>query len=194
MNRQRTKGGSTMKNVLVVSGHPRLDDDSVANKAVVEELGKLDGFTVDRLDALYPDYTFDVAAEREKLVSADVIVLQYPVFWYAMPALLQKWMEDVFVHGFSHGSKGKALVGKKLVVSMTIGAPEEAYGQDAGVHVEDLLIPVKGACALTGMEFAGYEYTCGVSYASRVDDAAREAIAQAGREQAARVATLVQGL
>jgi putative NADPH-quinone reductase len=64
-----------MKNVLVVSGHPRLDDDSVANRAIVEELAKLEGFTVDRLDALYPDFTFDVEAEQAKLVAADVVVL-----------------------------------------------------------------------------------------------------------------------
>ena len=183
-----------MKNILVVSGHPRLDDDSVANAAIVEELATLDGYTLDRLDALYPDFTIDVEAEQEKLVAADIIVLQYPVFWYAMPALMQKWMEDVFLHGFSHGSTGKALVGKKLVVSMTVGAPEEAYGDGAAVHIEDLLLPAKGACALTGMEFAGFEYTCGVSYASRVDDAAREAIAAKGREHAARVAKLVEEL
>lgn len=183
-----------MKNVLVVSGHPRLDGDSVANRAIVEALGATAGWVVDRLDALYPDYRIDVEAEQAKLVAADVIVLQYPVFWYAMPALMQKWMEDVFLHGFSHGSSGKALVGKKLVVSMTVGAPEGAYGEGAAVHVEDLLIPARGTCALTGMEFAGYEHTCGVSYASRVDDAAREAIAAAGRAQAERVIELVEGL
>lgn len=183
-----------MRNVLVVSGHPRLDGDSVANKAIVGELEKLDGYEVDRLDALYPGFDIDVEAEQAKLVAADVVVLQYPVFWYGMPALMQKWMEDVFSHGFSHGSSAKALVGKKLVVSMTVGAPEEAYGEDAAVQIEDLLKPAKGACALTGMEFAGFEYTCGVSYASRVDDAAREAIAGKGREQAARVAKLVDEL
>ena len=64
-----------MKNVLVVFGHPRLDDDSVANKAIVEELSKLEGYTIDRLDALYPDFTFDVEAEQAKLVAADVVVL-----------------------------------------------------------------------------------------------------------------------
>ncbi len=183
-----------MKNVLVVSGHPRLDDDSVVNKAIVEELAKIEGYAVDRLDALYPDFRFDVAAEQAKLMEADVIVLQYPVFWYGMPALLQKWMEDVFEHGFSHGSSGKALVGKELVVSMTIGAPREAYGEGAAVHVEDLLLPVKGACALTGMEFAGFECTYGVSYLSRVTDGARQDMEKAGREQAVRVTELVEKL
>ena len=69
-----------------------------------------------------------------------------------------------------------------------------AYGEGAAVRIDDLLKPAKGACALTGMEFAGFEYTCGVSYASRVDDAAREAIAEAGRAQAARVAKLIEEL
>jgi len=183
-----------MKNVLVVSGHPRLDDDSVANAAIVSELEGREGYAVDRLDALYPTFEFDVAAEQAKLVAADVIVLQYPVFWYAMPALMQKWMEDVFLHGFSHGSSGKALVGKKLVVSLTTGAPEAAYGEGAAVRIEDLLLPAKGTCALTGMGFAGYVHTCGVSYASRTSDEAREAIAAAGRDHAARLVELVERL
>lgn len=53
----------------------RLDDDLVANKAIVEELSKLEGYTIDRLDALYPDFAFDVEAEQAKLVAADVVVL-----------------------------------------------------------------------------------------------------------------------
>lgn len=60
------------KKVLVVSGHPQLDDDSVANKAIVEELSKLEGVVIDRLDSPYPDYRIDVAAEQAKLV-ADLI-------------------------------------------------------------------------------------------------------------------------
>ena len=106
-----------MTNVLIVSGHPRLGDDSLANKTIVEELTSLiPGAVVDQLDDLYPDYRIDVAAEQAKLAAADVIVLQYPLWWYGWPSLLQKWVEDVFVRGFSHGSTGTALAGKKLVV------------------------------------------------------------------------------
>lgn len=137
---------------------------------------------------------FANGTSEAKLAAADVVVLQCPVFWYGMSALMQKRMEDVLAHGFSHGSKGKALVGKRLVVSMTIGAPEEAYGEGAAVRIADLLKPAKGACALTGMEFAGCECTCGVSCASRADDAAREAIAEKGRQQAIRIAKLIEEL
>ena len=138
-----------MSNVLIVSGHPRTGDDSVANKTILEELAVLlPGAEIDHLDDLYPEYTFDVEAEQEKLRAADVIVLQYPLWWYGWPALLQKWMEDVFVRGFSHGSSGTALHGKKLVVSVTTGASQAYYAPDS-VDFNDLLTPAKATCALT---------------------------------------------
>ena len=67
------------------------------------------------------------------MVWADVIVLQFPVFWYSMPSLLARWMEQTFEHGFSHGAKGKALVGKKLLLSFTVGAPEDMYREVVSV-------------------------------------------------------------
>ena len=154
-----------MANILIVSAHPRLEEDSVANKTIVEELSKLlPSAEVDRLDELYPDYVIDVSAEQAKLRNADVIVLQYPLWWYGWPALAQKWVEDVFVRGFSHGSTGNALRGKKLVVS------------------------------LTGMEYVGALCLYGVSYANRSDEALLADMVSRSREHAARVAELVTSL
>ena len=183
-----------MTNVLIVSGHPRLDDDSLANKTIVEELASLiPGAVVDQLDELYPDYRIDVATEQAKLAAADVIVLQYPLWWYGWPALLQKWMEDVFVRGFSHGSSGRALRGKKLVVSVTTGASQAYYAPDS-VDFNDLLTPAKTTCALTGMEFAGSLPLYGVSYANRTDEAARADMVQRSRLHAKRLAEFVSAL
>lgn len=186
----------TDKNVLIVSGHPDIDGDSVANKAILDELAVLlPGAVIDRLDALYPDYRIDVEAEQAKLVAADVVVLQYPVWWYHFPSLMQKWMEDTFVHGFSHGSTGDKLAGKRLVASLTTGAPESAYSPEAmDFTIEDFLAPVKATCGLTKMVFAGYVYTGGVSYLSRADEAARAAIVGKAKAHAARVAELVGSL
>ena len=97
-----------MKKVLIISGHPDLANDSFANKIIMEDLAKLlPDAILDDLGALYPDYKIDVAAEQKKLVAADIIVLQFPIFWYSCPALLAKWLEDVFVRGFSHGSRAR---------------------------------------------------------------------------------------
>lgn len=183
-----------MSNVLIVSGHPRTSDDSVANKTILEELSVLlPGAVIDHLDELYPEYVFDVEAEQEKLRDADVIVLQYPLWWYGWPALLQKWVEDVFVRGFSHGSSGTALRGKKLVVSVTTGAVESYYEAQPG-GIERFLAAAEATCALTGMEYAGVLPLYGVSYANRTDAAARADMVERSREHAKHLAEFVSSL
>lgn len=183
-----------MKNVLVVSGHTNLDD-SVANSTILEEIKRLiPNAEIDCLDKLYPDYRIDTKAEQKKLLWADVIVLQYPVFWYHFPSIMEKWMEESFAHGFSHGSTGDKLKGKKLVVSLTTGAPEELYHRDCimGYEIEDFLPAIKATCNLCQMEFSGYIYTGGVSYQSRTDESAQ--IKEKAFDHASRLAKLVEGL
>ncbi|MBM7643045.1 NAD(P)H-dependent oxidoreductase [Streptococcus loxodontisalivarius] len=54
-------------------------------------------------------------------------------------------MEETFQFGFSHGADNFQLKGKKLIASVTTGAPKEAYNADAfvGYEVEDFLAPIK---------------------------------------------------
>lgn len=116
-----------MKKILIVSGHPDLND-SFANKTILEETKELlPEAEFACLDKLYPDFRIDVQAEQERLLRADIIVLQYPLFWYSAPSLLHRWMEQTFTHGFSHGRTGDKLRSKQLVLSFTSGAPEEMY-------------------------------------------------------------------
>lgn len=182
-----------MNNVLIVSGHTNLND-SVANKTILEELNKkLPEAEIDYLDKLYPDYIINVEAEQEKLMKADVIVLQFPVFWYGMPSLMNKWMEDAFQHGFSHGSTGDKLKGKKLIASFTTGAPEALYHKDAamGYEIEEFLPPIKAMCALCGMKFEGFVYTGGVSYQSRKDSEKLAEMKAKSTEHAERLIKLI---
>ena len=103
-----------MKNVLIVSGHTDLNNDSVANKQIMEDLKELlPDAEISILNKLYPDYKIDVKSEQEKLEKSDIIVLQFPIFWYGMPSIMNKWIEDTFEHGWSHGSTGDKLHGKK---------------------------------------------------------------------------------
>lgn len=153
-----------MKNILIVSGHTNLND-SVANKKILEELAEqLPNAEIDYLSELYSDYKIDVAREQEKLLKADIIVLQYPLFWYSMPSLLEKWFEEVFQHGFSHGRTGDKLKDKKVIVSLTTGAPEETYSD-----INNFLYPIKSTCKLCKMKYVGNITTYGVSYQIRND-------------------------
>lgn len=116
-----------MKNVLVISGHTDLND-SVANKTILEELEKsLESKEIRYLDKLYPDFKVDRAKEQELLVKSDIIMFVFPLFWFNAPSIIQRYLEEVFTHGFSHGSTGDKLKGKKVIVSITSGAEESAY-------------------------------------------------------------------
>ncbi|MBO4521361.1 MAG: NAD(P)H-dependent oxidoreductase [Alphaproteobacteria bacterium] len=180
-----------MKKILVVSGHTDLND-SVANKLILETLKKeLPQAEFDFLDKLYPDFKIDVKAEQEKLTKADIIVLQFPVFWYSYPSLMHKWFEDVFVFGFSHGT-GKALNGKTLLASLTSGAPEEIYRQNFTIN--DLLAPLKQTAALCGMKQANFVYTGGVSYALRNEPEKRREIEEKAKLHAQRLIDELNGL
>ena len=186
-----------MKNVLIVSGHADIKNGSAANKEILAQLAeRLPEAAIDSLCELYPDYRFDVSAEQAKLVAADVVVLQFPVFWYALPSLLQKWVEDVFQHGFSHGSTGDKLHGKKLVVSLTTGAPAEMYAHDGamGHTIEEFFYSAEATAALTGMEFAGYVYTGGVSYQARETEEGAAEIKAKAADHADRLVKLLETL
>lgn len=60
-----------MKKILIVSGHPDMND-SFANKTILEETKKLlPEAEFVYLDQLYPDFRIDTKAEQERLLRAD---------------------------------------------------------------------------------------------------------------------------
>ncbi len=183
-----------MKNVLIVSGHTDLND-SVANKIVLEELKKaLPNAEFDILSEEYPSFKIDVAAEQAKLVKADVIVWEFPVFWYSMPSILHRWIEDVFVHGFSHGSTGTALKGKRLIPSFTTGAPKTYYSHEAlGYTMDEVLgSQLKSIAGLCQLDLQPSVYTGNVSYAMRNDAEQLDEIKRVSKEHAARLVEQIE--
>src|SRR3546814_19564364 len=45
----------------------------------------------------------DIALEQEKLLWADALILQFPLWWFSMPAILKGWLERVYASGFAYG-------------------------------------------------------------------------------------------
>ncbi|MGN0908323.1 MAG: NAD(P)H-dependent oxidoreductase [Succinivibrio sp.] len=174
--------------VLIISGHPALKSGSTANKAVIDAYMKLDpSAKVRDLGALYPDFKIDVKAEQDALVQADVIVFQFPVYWYQVPALMKKWIEDVFAHGFAYGTGGDKLKGRTLLLSCTTGSPEDAYtahGQNS--HPMDYYLNnFEQTAKLCGMKYAKPQIAYGMLYIPGVmDEKAREAVVEKARAHA----------
>ena len=47
--------------------------------------------------------TADVRAEQAKLLEADAVVFQFPLWWFGMPAIMKGWIERVFAYGLAYG-------------------------------------------------------------------------------------------
>jgi NAD(P)H dehydrogenase (quinone) len=96
-----------------------------------------------RLDAI----AADVRAEQDKLTRADLLILQYPMWWFGMPAVLKGWADRVFTRGYAYlpGRKYDTgmLRGKLAMVSITTGTSADTYQPD-GIDgaLLDILWPV----------------------------------------------------
>lgn len=154
-----------MSKILVISAHQDLNQ-STSNKLILNEFESLlgDKASIRRLSDLYPDFNIDVAAEQQALLEADIVVLQYPTFWYSIPAVLKKWIDDVWAYGFAYGTGGDKLKGKKLLVSTTTGGTPDAYTDEAFGKMEDLLKPLKSSAVFASFEWLGFEVTYGQLY------------------------------
>jgi glutathione-regulated potassium-efflux system ancillary protein KefG len=138
--------------MLLVMAHPALEK-SRANSLLWESAQGLPGLTPHDLYETYPDFVLDVPTEKKKLKEHDVIALQFPLYWYAMPALMKEWFDLVWLHGFAYGKGGDKLKGKRLFVACTTGGPAQAY-HTLGYNrftMEEFLRPLEQTADLCGM-------------------------------------------
>ena len=140
--------------MLVVLAHPALER-SRANRALMVAVEFTPEARLHDLYETYPDFLVDVRAEQERLAAHDVIVLQFPLYWYSSPALLKEWLDLVWVHGFAYGDTGRALRGKTLAIACTTGAREASLGAfcQEGCGVGDFLRPFEAAARQCGMRW-----------------------------------------
>ncbi|XP_042320783.1 ribosyldihydronicotinamide dehydrogenase [quinone] isoform X1 [Sceloporus undulatus] len=44
----------------------------------------------------------DLIEEQRKVKEADLLIFQFPLYWFSMPAIMKGWMDRVFIQGFAH--------------------------------------------------------------------------------------------
>jgi NAD(P)H dehydrogenase (quinone) len=100
----------------------------------------------------------DIQAELDKLLWADLLILNFPIFWFSAPAMLKGWIDRVLVSGVCYGGKRfydqGGLAGKKALVTVTLGGREHMFGEGA-IHgpLEDMLRPIlRGTLAYVGFD------------------------------------------
>lgn len=98
----------------------------------------------------------DIAREQDKLRWADAVILQFPLWWFSMPAILKGWVERVYAYGFAYGvgehsdrhwgdryGEGR-LAGKRAMLVVTTGGWASHY-TPRGINgpIDDILFPIQ---------------------------------------------------
>ncbi|MER7515080.1 NAD(P)H oxidoreductase [Streptomyces sp. NPDC126499] len=132
------------RHTLLVHAHPRTDSLTAQVAGLAHSRLKEEGQTVDVLD-LYaegfdpvlrpadePDwenrektYSPTVHAHMDRILAADDIVVVFPVWWMAPPAVLKGWIDRVWNYGFAYGRSKPRLAAKRMLWLALMGSPEE---------------------------------------------------------------------
>ncbi|HEY5508435.1 MAG TPA: NAD(P)H-dependent oxidoreductase, partial [Paludibacter sp.] len=130
----------------------RSDFKSVANPEFFK-------YQAEQLSAYHNDHFVDVLKdEMDKLEWCDLLIFNFPLWWFGLPAILKGWVDRVFAMGFVYGGgKGVYENGvfkeKTAFITMTTGGPEQAYTIDGNNgNINTILFPIHhGIFYFTGM-------------------------------------------
>ena len=151
---------------LQAAGHTVQVSDLYAMKwkSALDANDSLDGAATERFDAALDSkrafdsgrQSKDIAVEQQKLLWADTVILQFPMWWFSMPAILKGWVDRVYAHGFAYGvgehsdlrwgdryGEG-SLAGKRAMLVVTTGGWESHYSA-RGINgpIDDILFPIQ---------------------------------------------------
>lgn len=116
-----------------------------------------------------------VAQEIARLDAADLVILQYPMWWHLPPAILKGWLDRVLVYGEVYGSQRRfengRFVGRRAMLSVTVGTSAETYAYNGRSGDIDLLLwPVNFSLAYVGFDVLSPHVAYGVEAGLRYSD------------------------
>jgi NAD(P)H dehydrogenase (quinone) len=120
----------------------------------------------------------DIEAEIRKIEACDLLILQFPLWWFGLPAILKGWVDRVLAMGRTYGDghfyeTGK-FHGKRALLSLTTGGPAAAY-RSGGFNgdIDAILRPIhRGVLQFVGFDVLAPQVHYGPV---RVDAATRQA-------------------
>jgi NAD(P)H dehydrogenase (quinone) len=100
----------------------------------------------------------DIETEIQKIEWCDLMIWQFPLWWFGLPAVLKGWVDRVFAMQRAYGGdriyQSGAFRGKRALLSLTTGGPEEAYRKGAfNGDLSGILRPIhRGMLQFTGFD------------------------------------------
>ncbi len=100
----------------------------------------------------------EIESEINKIEWCDIMILQFPLWWFGLPAVLKGWVDRVFAmgraYGYGHIYETGVFRGKQALLSLTTGGPEEAYLKGAfNGEMNGILRPIHRGI----LQFVGFD-------------------------------------
>lgn len=98
----------------------------------------------------------DIQTEQDKLAWCDMVIFQFPIWWFGMPAILKGWFDRVLTAGFSYDKEKWFSTGllqpRKALLSVTTQSPVNEY-QPGGMHgdIDQFLHPIHHVLRFVGI-------------------------------------------
>lgn len=92
-------------------------------------------------------FAAEIDGEMAKLEEAELLLFQFPLWWFGMPAILKGWVERVFalgrIHTPGYTHREGRFAGRRALLSITTGEPANAFHSDAPCgDMSTLLAPI----------------------------------------------------
>jgi len=100
----------------------------------------------------------EIETEIAKVEWCDLMIWQFPLWWFGLPAALKGWVDRVFAMGRTYGGgriyQSGVFCGKRAMLSLTTGGPEDAYRKGAfNGDIAGILRPIHRGM----LQFVGFE-------------------------------------
>lgn len=141
-----------MKQIINLYAHPQPRHSRV-HKKLLNSFTEHPQVLVRDLYEIYPDYIINVENEQAILKMADIIIWQFPIHWYSMPAILKEWIDSVFTPDFAFGA-GSELQGKYLWPIISCGGSTESYSTSGSNRhsLKTYLLPIVQTAKYCGLK------------------------------------------
>jgi NAD(P)H dehydrogenase (quinone) len=98
----------------------------------------------------------DIQKEQDKLRWGDVVIFQFPLWWFGLPAILKGWFDRIFAAGYAYDKEKWFSTGllhpRKALLSVTTQSPLSAYQPD-GIHgdIKQFFKPIHHTLRFVGL-------------------------------------------
>ena len=172
---------SKNRNEVQVSDLYKMNFNPVGGQTDFTEISNADFFKyqTEQLNAFKNNlFTDDIKTEMEKFLWSDLVIFNFPLWWFSIPAIMKGWVDRVFAMGFCYGA-GKGVYGtgtfkeKTAFLCLTTGGPDSSYKADGfNGDINNILFHVNhGMLHFVGMKVLPQFVTYG---AARLTDEERK--------------------